>query len=181
MGCPRGARETDGPSSEGLLSATIRPRDTPAKSAPFLSPSGSGLLDHVGCHASRSMRRRICRKRVLVKWLSASCRMKYRACRMGLAVVPGPRISQVLLDQRAQTEALVQLAREQQPHIGGDGSAAELDAKLGIEREANRVMMSRHPWGGALRVSEEPPRAAFLAGVERLWPCPLASQNEDVG
>src|SRR2546426_3605761 len=139
MGCPRGARETDGPSSEGLLSATIRPRDTPAKSAPFLSPSGSGLLDHVGCHASRSMRRRICRKRVLVKWLSASCRMKYRACRMGLAVVPGPRISQVLLDQRAQTEALVQLAREQQPHIGGDGSAAELDAKLRIEREANRI------------------------------------------
>ena len=62
MGCPRGARETDGPSSEGLLSATIRPGDTPAKSAPFLSPSGSGLLDHVGCHASRSRRRRICRR-----------------------------------------------------------------------------------------------------------------------
>jgi hypothetical protein len=38
MGCPRGAREADGPSSEGLLSATIRPRDTPAKSARFLSP-----------------------------------------------------------------------------------------------------------------------------------------------
>ena len=85
------------------------------------------------------------------------------------------------LDQRAQAEPLVQLAREQQPSIGGDRSAAELDAKLGIEREANRVMMSRHPWGGALRVSEEPPRAAFLAGVERLWPGPLASQNEDVG
>jgi len=37
MGCPRGAREADGPSFEGLLSATARPRDTPAKSAPFLS------------------------------------------------------------------------------------------------------------------------------------------------
>src|SRR6266702_1517067 len=41
--------------------------------------------------------------------------------------------------------------------------------------------MSRHPLGGALRVSEEPPRAAFLAGVERLWPGPFASQNENVG
>src|SRR5207247_9316724 len=158
MGCPRGARATDGPSSEGLLSATIRPRDTPAKSAPFLSPSRSGLLDHVGCHASRSMRRRICRKRVLVKWLSASCRMKYRACRMGLAVVPGPRISQVLLDERAQTEALVLLAREQQPHIGGDASAAEPDAKLGIEREATRVMSARHPWGRRVRGWREPRR-----------------------
>src|SRR5262245_12581528 len=63
MGCPRAAREADGPSSEGLLSATIRSRDTPAKSAPFLSPSVSSLLDHVGCHANRSMRPRICRKR----------------------------------------------------------------------------------------------------------------------
>jgi len=30
-------------------------------------------------------------------------------------------------------------------------------------------------------VREEPPRAAFLAGVPRLWPAPLASQNENVG
>jgi len=41
--------------------------------------------------------------------------------------------------------------------------------------------MSRHPLGGALRVSEEPPRAAFLAGVERLWSGLFASQNENVG
>ena len=61
------AREADGLSSEGLLSATISSRDTPARSAPFLSPSGSGLLDHVGCHANRSMRPRICRKRGPVK------------------------------------------------------------------------------------------------------------------
>jgi len=44
MGCPRGAREPDGPSAERLALATIRPRDTPAKSAPFLSPSVSGGL-----------------------------------------------------------------------------------------------------------------------------------------
>src|SRR5207244_3629217 len=41
--------------------------------------------------------------------------------------------------------------------------------------------MSRDPLGGALRVSEERPGAAFLAGVERLWPGPLASLNENVG
>src|SRR2546428_12224635 len=35
MGRSRGAREADGPSSEGLPSATLRPRDTPAKSAPL--------------------------------------------------------------------------------------------------------------------------------------------------
>src|SRR2546426_3687547 len=37
--------------------------------------------------------------------------------------------------------------------------------------------VSRHPLGGALRVSEEPPRAAFLAGVERFmaWSVSLSS------
>ena len=41
--------------------------------------------------------------------------------------------------------------------------------------------MSRHPLGGALRISEEPSRAAYRAGVERLWSGPFASQNENVG
>jgi len=41
--------------------------------------------------------------------------------------------------------------------------------------------MSRHPLGGALRVSEEPPRAAFLAGAEQLWPWMLSLQIENVG
>jgi hypothetical protein len=40
------------------------------------------LLDQVGCHASRSMRAMICPKSLCVKWLSASGRMEYRACRM---------------------------------------------------------------------------------------------------
>jgi len=71
MSCLSGAREADGPSSEGPPSATIRPRDTPAKSG-SVSPSVSDFLDHVRCQASRSMRPTICRKRVLVKWLSAN-------------------------------------------------------------------------------------------------------------
>jgi hypothetical protein len=46
LGRPRGAREADGRSSDGLRSATTRPRETPAKSSPFPSPSASGRLDH---------------------------------------------------------------------------------------------------------------------------------------
>lgn len=41
-----------------------------------------GSCDHVGCPASRSMRPRICQNRRSVKWLSASWRTTYRACRI---------------------------------------------------------------------------------------------------
>src|SRR6266498_3748066 len=41
--------------------------------------------------------------------------------------------------------------------------------------------MSRHPLGGALRVSEEPLRAAFLAGVTRLCADTFSLQIENVG
>ena len=41
--------------------------------------------------------------------------------------------------------------------------------------------MSRHPLGGALRASEEPPRAAFHGGIERLWPTAFSVQIENVG
>jgi len=41
------------------------------------------------------------------------------------------------LDQRAQAEALVQLACQQQPGVGGHRRAMELDAKLGIEPQSN--------------------------------------------
>src|SRR5713101_3200475 len=50
------------------------------------------------------------------------------------------------LDQRAQAEALVQLAREQQPSIGSDRGSAELDAELRIEREANRARCRVTHW-----------------------------------
>jgi hypothetical protein len=100
--------------------------------------------------------------------------------------VSGARITQMVFDQRAQSEALVQLTREQQPSIGGHGGSAELDAKLGVEREPNRARCrvthwSRHPLDDALRTSEEPPRAAFLAGATRLWSDPFASQNANMG
>jgi hypothetical protein len=43
------------------------------------------------------------------------------------------------LDQGVKAETFVQLAREQQPSIGGHRGSAELDAKLRVEREANRA------------------------------------------
>ena len=56
-----------------------------------------------------------------------------------LPIVSGARIREVLRDQEIKAETFVQLAREQKPGIGGDGGSAELDAKLGVERELNRA------------------------------------------
>src|SRR5882762_3957577 len=111
-GRSRDAREADGSSSEGLSSATTRPRDTPAKSAPLFPPSVPGLLDHVGCHASRSMRPTICRKRVDVKWLSATCRMKYRACRMRRPPVLNSRCCRLVSDQLWMASGRMKPAQE---------------------------------------------------------------------
>lgn len=55
----------------------------------------------------------------------------------------------------------------------------ELDAELGVEREPGQLL--RHPLGGTLRVRKEPPRAAFYAGVEQLWPKLLSFQIENAG
>jgi len=54
-----------------------------------------------------------------------------------LVVAPAAGIVEVSLDQGAQAEVLVQLARQQQPGVGGHRRAMELDTKLGVEREAN--------------------------------------------
>jgi hypothetical protein len=58
-----------------------------------------------------------------------------------LAVVPRAGIDEVSFDQRVQTKACVQLPREQEAGIGGHRRAAELDAKVRIEREANRARL----------------------------------------
>lgn len=63
-----------------------------------------------------------------------------------LAVMPGPRIGEVLLDQRAQAEAFGQLAREQESSVRGHRGAMKLDAKLGIEREAKRTRCCATHW-----------------------------------
>ena len=81
----------------------------------------------------------------------------------------------------AQAEAFVQLARQKQPRIGRDRGTAELDAKLRVEREANRAQIPCHPLDDALRTSEAPQAPAFLAGAERLWLGRFSSQNENAG
>ena len=48
-----------------------------------------------------------------------------------LAVTSRAGIGEVSLDQGAQAEPLVQLARQQQPGVGGHRRATELDAELG--------------------------------------------------
>jgi hypothetical protein len=63
-----------------------------------------------------------------------------------LPIVSGTRIGEVPFDQSIKAETFVQRAREQQPGIGGDRCAAELDAKLGIEREANRARRRVTHW-----------------------------------
>src|SRR5712692_6601747 len=65
----RSACAVRGPVAVRLDSPTALFRDTPAASPPVPNGPRSSCraLDHVGCHASRSMRPRICRKRLLVK------------------------------------------------------------------------------------------------------------------
>ena len=49
-------------------------------------------------------------------------------------------------DQGSKAETFVQLTREEQPSIGGDRCSAELDAKLRVEREANRARFRVTHW-----------------------------------
>src|SRR6266446_4941472 len=89
-------------------------------------------------------------------WRKRSGRGNWRA------VVSGARIAQMALDQRAQAEALVQLAREQQPSIGGHRGSSELDAKLGIEREANRARCRVTHWVVPSAPARSPREPRFL-------------------
>jgi hypothetical protein len=93
----RGASAADPAPFEGRPLVTTFCRDTLA--TVDLALSLGRALDHVGCHASRSMRPRICRKSVGVEWLSASCKMKYRACRMRRPPVLKSRCWRLVSDQ----------------------------------------------------------------------------------
>ncbi len=76
-----------------------------------------------------------------------------------LAVLPGAGIGEVSFDQRVQTKAFVQLAREQEAGIGGHRGPPELDAELGVEREANRARFRVTHWvvpSASVRSPREP-------------------------
>ncbi len=82
-----------------------------------------------------------------------------------MGIASGAGVGEVSLDQRTQAEALVQLARKR---VGRDGGAAELDAKLGIEREAKRARFHVTHWMMPFATRKAPPKPAFLAGAGRL-------------
>src|SRR5437899_2287418 len=66
------------------------------------------------------------------------------------------------LDQRTQAEALVQLAREQEPSIRGHCGSSELDAELRIEREANRARCRVTHWVVPSASARSPREPRFL-------------------
>jgi hypothetical protein len=72
------------------------------------------------------------------------------------------RPSREALDQRAQAEACVQLAREPEPSIGGYRGSAELDAELRIEREVNLARCRVTHWVVPSASARSPRAARFL-------------------
>jgi hypothetical protein len=97
--------------------------------------------------------------RILVAGQAAVDRLAEEIRQRKLPVVSGARIREVSLDQGIKPEAFVQLTREQQPGIGGDGGSPELDAQLGVEREANRADFRVTHWmmpSGPARSRREP-------------------------
>ena len=55
--------------------------------------------------------------------------------------VLAPRIGDVLRDQVADAQSLVQLAYEDEPAVGGDPRALELDAEPGVKRELKGLVL----------------------------------------
>ena len=150
----------DTPRSRGASAADIcrgsAARDYPPRGHSRRRPSTqlsalSRRLGHVGCPASRSMRPRICRKSAGVKRLSASWRMKWRACRMRHPEVLNSRRWRLVSDQlemakgrtnRAVLPSLDPLLRRPASVVdtrttvrpsqgGGDGPAAEIAECVG--------------------------------------------------
>src|SRR5260370_29025401 len=77
---------------------------------------------------------------------------------------------QMALDQRAQAEPVVQLAREQQPSIGGHRGSSELDAQLGIEREANRARCRVTHWVVPSAPARSPREPRFMRALSDYGP-----------
>jgi hypothetical protein len=87
-----------------------------------------------------------------------------------LGIASGAGVGEVSLDQRTQAEALVQLARKQQPRVGRDGGAAELDAKLGIERGAKRARFHVTHWMMPSANRKAPPSPHFWRALSDYGP-----------
>ena len=90
----------------------------------------------------------------------------------------GTRIGEVPFDQSIKAETFVQRAREQQPGIGGDCCAAELDAKLGIEREANRARCRVTHWVVPSASARNPREPRFLRVLSDYGPLRSAFKSK---
>jgi hypothetical protein len=126
-------------------------RDTPADArlltalAPYVRPSSRW-----GCPASRSMRPRICPKRVLVKWLSASCRTKYGACWIRPPVLRR-RCWRLVRDQLWMARGRTSRRRRLPRRIRRSWSSTGASISLPLRVRQIRVL-SRHAFGGCLKV-----------------------------
>src|SRR5712692_5232987 len=103
--------------------------------------------------------------RVLVPGQAAIDGLAKEIWQRELVVASGARIGEMLLDQGAQAETLVQLAWQQQPGVGGHRGSPELDAKLRIEREANRARFRVTHWVVPSAPARSPREPHFL----RVW------------
>jgi len=94
---PRGRALVSFGQSDGPVWRHVR-RFDPRSSSP---PLQGGALDHdhVGCHATRSMRAMICASRRWVNYFRSTARMKYRACRMRRPPVLNRRCCKLVSDQ----------------------------------------------------------------------------------
>jgi hypothetical protein len=122
----------------GPMPPRLRPyrSKTPPPRPPLAAHSARSLCEtpaQVGDHASRSMRPRICRKRVGVKWLSAGCKMKYRAADEPPAGLEQPLLQarqRPALDGERQDQPSQEIAEvvgddpEEQPHLVGSEPVA---------------------------------------------------------
>ena len=100
--------------------------------------------------------------RVLVPGQAAVDRLAKQVGQRELAVASRAGIAEESLDQRAQAEAFVRLARKQEAGVGRDRGTAELDAKLRVEREANRARFGVTHWMMPSAPARHPRRPHFL-------------------
>jgi hypothetical protein len=107
---------------------------------------------------------------VLVPGQAAIDRLPKQVGQRELAVASGAGIGEVSLDQRTHAEALVQFAWKQEARIGRDRGAAELDAKLRVEREANRARCRVTHWMMPSAPARHPRNPHFLRALSDYGP-----------
>src|SRR5262245_41864867 len=107
---------------------------------------------------------------VLIARETAINRLTKQVGQRELKVASGTGVVEVPLDQCAQAEAFVEFARKQEARIGGNGGSAKLDAKLGVEREANRARFLVTHWMMPSASARHPRSPHFLKALSDYGP-----------